>query len=143
MALQTFNSTAYLTGVAKSVYVGDQTVAATITTAAGSLSAGDVFNWLKMPRGAKISDIQFRGVTTGTLLVLNIGDPGSASRHGVTSFTATTENKLPSSLSLSHEFVSLSDDVNEWAFRSTVSSQTSVSGATSITVQVTYRVDAL
>lgn len=138
--MATYNSTQAL-GVAKAVEQGSQVAVGTIsTTAAGSV--GDVCNVVKLPRGAVIERIESVGACIGTLLTFSVGDDGSSTRHGTLSHTATAEFKTPTLTKAGFKYISLSDDANDWFLKFTTATATSVSAGWSITVQVTYHIDA-
>jgi hypothetical protein len=127
-------------GAVKAVHAGSQTIIAThTTTAAGSVSDEVT---VRMPRGAKIEDIQVIGAAVGTLLTFNVGDDGSKTRHGTLSLVAASTNKVPTLMAYGHQYLSLSDDKNEWLLKFTTVTATSVSGGWSFTAQVRYHMDA-
>jgi len=126
--------------VPKALHAGEQCEFGKITSAT-ALSVGDVFNMVKMPRGARIVDIVVQGAVVGTSAGFGVGDPGSTTRHGKVSLTATSSTVRPASLQLNAGAGSIADDAKEWLLTLNVTEVTSNSGGVSMNLLVTYRMD--
>jgi hypothetical protein len=140
--MATYNTDRALYSQAKAGHIGTQCVDFTHTsTAAGSV--GDVINVCKVPKGAKFESLELFGACVGTLLTFEVGDAGSSTRHGTLSLTATSTYKEPTAPKVGFKFESLSDsnNANDWLFKLTVATATSVSGGWSFSGQLRYHLD--
>lgn len=86
---------------------------ATITRVASysfsvSASVGDVIQICRIPHGAEIFSIIVQGLNADGAMQLNLGDSGSANRHGSATVSAT---RVRTHLTLNPYTVSVSDDV--------------------------------
>jgi hypothetical protein len=131
---------ALLNAVPKAIHAGIQCEMGKITSTA-ALSVGDVFNMVKMPRGARIVDIQVQGAVVGTSAGFGVGDPGSTTRHGKVSIHTAGATVRPSSLQLNAGAGSIADDAKEWMLTLNVTEVTSNSGGVSMNLLVHYRMD--
>jgi hypothetical protein len=131
---------ALLNAVPRAIHAGEQCEMATIASST-ALSVGDVFNMVKMPRGARIVDIVVQGAVVGTSAGFGVGDPGSTTRHGKVSLTATSSTVRPSSLQLNAGAGSIAADAKEWLLTLNVTEVTSNSAGVSMNLLVTYRMD--
>ena len=126
--------------VPKALHAGIQCEMGVIASST-ALSVGDVFNMVKMPRGARIVDIQVQGGVVGTSAGFGVGDPGSTTRHGKVSLDTTSSTKRPSSLQLNAGAGSIAADAKEWLLTLNVTEVTSNSGGVSMNLLVEYRMD--
>ncbi len=126
--------------VPKALHAGEQCEMGVISSST-ALSVGDVFNMVKMPRGARIVDIVAQGAVVGTSAGFTIGDHGSTTRHGTISFTSTSATVRPTGIQLNAGAGSIAADAKEWLLTANVSAVTSNSGGVSMNLLVTYRMD--
>lgn len=126
--------------IPRAIHAGVNVEMATIVSTA-ALSVGDVFNMVKMPRGARLVDIQVQGGVVGTSAGFGVGDPGSTTRHGKVSLDTASATKRPSSFQLNAGAGSIAADAKEWLLTLNVTEVTSNSGGVSMNLLVQYRMD--
>lgn len=85
-------------------------VVSSYVASGATVSSGDVFNMLKIPHGATITDLRGFGRSAGVGgIVFNVGDSGSASRFGTFTISATHQFAAVLGTGLPYT-VSISDD---------------------------------
>lgn len=139
--MASYSADAALTNaIPKALHAGVQCEIGVINSTT-ALSVGDVFNMVKMPRGARIVDIRAQGAVVGTSAGFTVGDPGSTTRHGTFSFTATSATVTPNGIQLNAGAGSIASDAKEWLLTANCAAVTSNSGGVSMNLLVFYRMD--
>lgn len=103
-----------------------------------SRSVSDAIAMLNLPRNAKIIAAWLGGATVDGNAGFSLGDPGSNTRHGTLTISATTRQAIPFT-ELAQAFVySLSDDQTSYALSLNLQNTTSTSGSLSVHVGVLW-----
>lgn len=102
-----------------------------------SRSVSDTIHILNMPRNAKIIAAWLGGFCQDGNVGFSLGDPGSATRYGTKSISATTVQNAPFDSPMNFVF-SVSDDQTTYPLSLTVQNATSASGSLSVHVGVLW-----
>lgn len=102
-----------------------------------SASVSDTIHVLNLPRNAKIIAAWMGGVVADGNRGFSLGDPGSATRFGTVSISATARNQIAFDAPMGFVY-SVSDDQNSYPLSLSLRNATSVSGSMSIHVGVLW-----
>lgn len=102
-----------------------------------SRSVSDAIVMLNMPRNAKIIAAWLGGFTPDGNAGFSLGDPGSNTRHGTATISATARQMQQFDAATSFVF-SVSDDQTSWPLTLNLQSTTSTSGSLSVHVAVLW-----
>jgi hypothetical protein len=103
-----------------------------------SMSVSDAIVMLNMPRNARVIAAYLGGITDDGNLGLSLGDPGSATRYGTQSVSATAIGVNWFDTGAAGFTYSISDDQTTWPLTLTVQDATSVTGSLSVHVGVLW-----
>jgi hypothetical protein len=127
--------------VAQAVHAGANFAFATFSSGGNktpfSRSVSDTIHVLNLPRNARIIAAWLGGMVQDGNAGFSLGDPGSATRYGTKSVSATTVQQTAFEAPMGFVF-SVSDDQTSYPLSLTLQNTTSVSGSMSIHVGVLW-----
>ena len=103
-----------------------------------SRSVSDAIVMMNLPRNAQIIAAWIGGFTPDGNAGFSLGDPGSTTRHGTGTISATARQMQPLDAATSFVF-SVSDDQNSYPLTLNLQNTTSTSGSLSVHVAILWK----
>lgn len=136
--MATLSSSVANRGVVQAVHAGVNYAFASFNSGGSntpfSRSVSDAIVMFNLPRNSKVIAAWLGGATVDGNAGFSLGDPGSNTRHGTLSISATTRQAIPFGEFVQGFVYSLSDDQTSYPLTLNLQNTTSTSGSLSIHV---------